>query len=230
LSAPVVELWARRLIDATSLTKGQTFLDVGGGDGALCAAIESLSGAIGAVVDPAVDPSTAAPNRVRGTAEALPFPDADFDVVLFNHVAHMLKRPVVALREAARVVSPGGRISVRFSSPQNLQKLPLARWDPEGFEALASRAPTISRILTWGKRAGLGMSAFDLVSTPFAGTYEQWIAGMSHIVEQAWLESGCRGSVSPVAAFEAVVRRAYISPEPFEETLLVFTRPYPPNA
>ena len=225
MSDPVTELWAQRLIDATHLAKGHAFLDVGGGDGRLCAAIESLCGAVGTVLDAAVNPDTAPSNHIRGKAEALPFADSVFDAVFLNHIAHLLKRPIVALREAVRVVRPGGRIAIRFSSLDDLQTLPFARWESDhlGIMALALDALTVARVKTWGKRTGLSMPRFALFSTPFAGTYEQWITGMNYIVEQAWLRSGCRGSESPVAAFEAYVRREYLSAEPFWESLLTFT-------
>ena len=223
MSDPVTEQWAQRLVHATYLAKGHAFLDVGGGDGRLCAAIESLCGAVGTVLDPRVDPETAPANHFRGKAEPLPFADSVFDAVFLNHIAHLLKRPIVALREAVRVVRPGGRIAIRFSSLDDLQTLPFARWDSDDLGKMELDALPVAQVKTWGKRAGLSMPRFALFSTPFAGTYEQWITGMNYIVEQAWLRSGCRGSESPVAAFEAYVRREYLSAEPFWESLLTFT-------
>jgi ubiquinone/menaquinone biosynthesis C-methylase UbiE len=43
----------------------------------------------------------------RARAEALPFPDAAFDMALCIGVLHHLKDPVLALREAHRVLRPG---------------------------------------------------------------------------------------------------------------------------
>lgn len=224
MSESVTAMWGQRLIDATHLVEAQRFLDIGGGDGSLCRAIERLSHSVGTVVDPAVSDGDP-PNHVRGTAEALPFPDSAFDVAILSHAIHLSKHPVVSLREAARVVRPGGHIALRFTSYQDMEELPAARWDPDGFAALASRAPTVRRVTAWAKRAGLGEPSLELFMTPFAGTYEQWMTGLKHIVEQGWLRSGCPGSESPTSAFEAFVRREYREPVPFHETLLVFTRP-----
>lgn len=56
----------------------------------------------------------------EGDAEALPFPDGGFDVVL-SQFAHMFApRPEVATREMLRVLRPGGRIA-------------FATWPPEHF-------------------------------------------------------------------------------------------------
>jgi SAM-dependent methyltransferase len=56
---------------------------------------------------------------VEGDAEALPYPDASFDVVLsqFGHI--FAPRPAVALREMLRVVKPGGRVAFSTWPPEH---------------------------------------------------------------------------------------------------------------
>jgi SAM-dependent methyltransferase len=54
---------------------------------------------------------------VHGELEALPYPDAAFDVVTgFNSFQYAI-HPVVAVREAARVTRPGGRVLVMVWGP-----------------------------------------------------------------------------------------------------------------
>src|SRR5262245_43662526 len=48
--------------------------------------------------------------NVVGDMEALPFEDASFDAALFVGALHQVPDPLVALREAFRVVRPGGRL------------------------------------------------------------------------------------------------------------------------
>jgi SAM-dependent methyltransferase len=70
---------------------------------------------------------------VEGDAEALPFADAGFDVVLSTFGVMFAPRHAVAAAELARVLRPGGRLA-------------LCNWTPEGaqgelFRALADFAP-----------------------------------------------------------------------------------------
>jgi ubiquinone/menaquinone biosynthesis C-methylase UbiE len=47
----------------------------------------------------------------HGDAEALPYPDAGFDAMVSNFGIHHVPRPTLALREAHRVLRPGGRLA-----------------------------------------------------------------------------------------------------------------------
>ena len=56
---------------------------------------------------------------IEGDAEALPYPDASFDVVLsqFGHI--FAPRPAVAVKEMLRVLKPGGRIAFSTWPPEH---------------------------------------------------------------------------------------------------------------
>ena len=49
---------------------------------------------------------------IKGYLEDLPLPDASIDVVISNCVINLTADKTVALREAARVLRPGGRLAV----------------------------------------------------------------------------------------------------------------------
>src|SRR5690606_26015107 len=86
---------------------------------------------------------------VEGDAEALPFDDASFDVVLSTFGVMFAPRHAVAARELVRVLRPGGRIG-------------LATWVPDGtvgdmFRTVAAEMPAPPPIaeppLAWGDPA-----------------------------------------------------------------------------
>lgn len=78
----------------------------------------------------------------RGQLAALPHPSGGFDVVVLDRALATEARPVDALREAARVLRPAGRLLVI-----------------EDFEALERRAPDsnpLALLRAWLAEAGLG--------------------------------------------------------------------------
>jgi SAM-dependent methyltransferase len=104
------------LLDAAEVEEDDRVLDVGCGPGlATTAAIERGASAIG------VDFSEAMVDEARGRnpgvefqvadAQALPFDDRSFDVVLSNLTVHHLGDPDKFLAEAFRILRPGGRLA-----------------------------------------------------------------------------------------------------------------------
>jgi SAM-dependent methyltransferase len=70
---------------------------------------------------------------VQGSAEALPFPDASFDLVFADHGAFVFTDPLLSVPEAARVLRPGGRLVFSHSTP-----LDALCWD-EASQSMTSR-------------------------------------------------------------------------------------------
>jgi ubiquinone/menaquinone biosynthesis C-methylase UbiE len=103
---------------------GERVLDVGCGTGSLAIAAARVVGPGGSVVG--VDPSVEMIGRARAKArrtrlpvefvatagEALPFPDASFDVVLLSLVLHQLPSDALhaTMAQVRRVLAPGGRL------------------------------------------------------------------------------------------------------------------------
>jgi len=95
--------------------EGARILDVGCGLGLYVRAFRAYSNDVhGVDVDPerVAQASTMLPNIRVGAAEALPFPDSHFDVVFANEVLEHVQDDCAAVREAVRVLKPGGRLVI----------------------------------------------------------------------------------------------------------------------
>jgi ubiquinone/menaquinone biosynthesis C-methylase UbiE len=110
------------LLEALKIREGEHLLDVGCGTGRLAAHAAALVGPSGKVL--AIDPlplrvalaRKKAPQNLTatvGAAEDLSqFADHSFDAVFLNSVFHWLPDKLTPLREALRVLKPGGRIGI----------------------------------------------------------------------------------------------------------------------
>lgn len=98
---------------------GLDVLDIGCGDGLLAAEL-AADGAHVTGIDPDAAMLRAAAERatgreirlVQGRVEALPFPDASFDLVTAVTVLCFVRDETAAWREMARVLRPGGRLVI----------------------------------------------------------------------------------------------------------------------
>jgi SAM-dependent methyltransferase len=115
---------AARTFDRLGLTAGEHVLEVGCGTGVLLPRLASEAGPTGRVV--ALDHSEAFLGQARerieaaglgatvtavlGDAQALPFPDAQFDATHCERVLMHVEDPDLAIREMVRVTRPGGRV------------------------------------------------------------------------------------------------------------------------
>src|SRR5579863_10280804 len=111
---------AAKLVKFAQIAAGQRVLDVACGTG-----VVAVTAARGGAKVSGLDLTPALLERARenaaiagvgvdfieGDAEALPYPDASFDVVL-SQFGHMFApRPAIAVREMLRVLKPGGRVA-----------------------------------------------------------------------------------------------------------------------
>ena len=121
---------AAHLVRFAGVRTGDRVLDVGTGSG-LVAIVAAQQGARAVGADPTPELLAKAKENAalaghpdiewqEGTAEALPFRDATFDVVLSQY-AHMFSpQPEAAAREMLRVLKPAGRIAFAAWRPDGL--------------------------------------------------------------------------------------------------------------
>ena len=119
--APLVAEVGERLVERVGVRPGDAVLDVACGTGNV-AIPAALAGARVTGVDLTPEHFPAARSRaaaagvavdwVEGDAEALPFEDDSFDVVLSSFGCMFAPRHAVAAAELARVLRPGGRLGI----------------------------------------------------------------------------------------------------------------------
>lgn len=133
MSGGVHRLWKDAMMDWLAPRRGQRLLDVAGGTGDIAFRfLKRAGGGHATVLD--LTESMLVEGRKRaeaarmaesldwvvGDAMALPFDDASFDVYTISFGIRNVTRPAEALREAFRVLRPGGRLMVlEFSQLPN---------------------------------------------------------------------------------------------------------------
>jgi ubiquinone/menaquinone biosynthesis C-methylase UbiE len=130
--APVIEPAGLRLLDLVSESVGRrsntVIVDLGAGTGTLArAAVGRWSTVRAIAVDPAegmLDAGRAEAERtlgvstnrrlrwVRASADGLPIPDRSVDVVVSSFAVQHLPSRIAGLREASRILQPGGMIAI----------------------------------------------------------------------------------------------------------------------
>jgi demethylmenaquinone methyltransferase/2-methoxy-6-polyprenyl-1,4-benzoquinol methylase len=126
MSLGVHRLWKRYLVGTSGVAKGDRVLDLAGGTGDIAALLHERVGAEGEVVVGDINAAMLGVGRDRLTdrglvqglrwvqlnAEALPFPDAHFDLVTIAFGLRNVTDKAAALREMRRVLKVGGRALV----------------------------------------------------------------------------------------------------------------------
>jgi ubiquinone/menaquinone biosynthesis C-methylase UbiE len=200
---------------------GRLICDVGAGTGvASRAALAAGARVVAADLAPGmlvVDAATRPP-AVVADATSLPFPDSVFGGVVAAYCYNHLDDPVAGLREARRIVAPGGPVLASAYADDDThpvkaateQALGEAGWSqPSFFDSIKADAmpklATVERATTAATAAGLRSIAVEAVKVPFPelalDDLIEWRLGMAHT---AWFVAG----LAPEARAAVVARTA----------------------
>ena len=217
--APVIQIVADRLVDAVDVLPGERVLDVACGSGnAAIAAARCYADVTGLDFVPALldrarvraDAEFLPVELVEGDAQALPFPDASFDVTLSCFGVMFAPDQELSAAELLRVTRPGGRIG-------------LANWLPTGFVADIFRStsrylpppPGLVPPVAWGTEERLRELFGDGISSLET---RQLVCTQRFHSPEHWLELFRRYFGPTIAAFERIEpeRHAEFAAEMFE--------------
>lgn len=218
--------WGPVVAAAAGIGPGERVIDVACGTGALTLAAAERAGPRGSVVGLDLNPEMLAVARGKPSAidwceapaEALPFPDADFDAVVSQFGLMFFADPVAALAEMRRVLRPGGRLAVAVcdgidTSPgyATLASLLDRLFGRDVGDAL--RAPFAlgdpSRLLTLTEAAGIAGAK----ATPHQGTVR-----FTSIEALVSTERACiwtLGGLLDEGQFDTLRREALVELQPF---------------
>ena len=119
---------AAKLVKFAEVTAGQRVLDVACGTGVVAITAARAGAKVSGLdltpklLERARENAAVAGvdvDFVEGDAEALPYPDASFDVVLSQYGHMFAPRPAIAVREMLRVLKPGGRVAFSTWPPEH---------------------------------------------------------------------------------------------------------------
>ena len=177
------------IVDALGGKPIRTLLDLGTGTGRMLQLLAPRAGrALGLDASHAMlavaraNLERAGLNRVelrQGDIYAPPFPRNGFDLVLIHQVLHYLDDPARAVREAARLVAPGGRLLVVDFAPHSLEFLR---------ERQAHRRLGFARdqVAAWLDEAGLDCALTRDLAPPHGGddqlTVSLWLGQDRRVV------------------------------------------------
>lgn len=203
--APIMAPFVEALLDRAAPGPGAAVLDVACGTGFVSRAATRRVGSAGRVVGADLNPGMLAKARVAsaGTdpaiewheapAGALPFPDAEFDIVVCQQGMQFFPDLDAAVAECARVLRPRGRLAATVWAP--LERSPYFRaqqavvqaigGDEEGADFAAAFACSPERLSAAFTSAGLrGVTAEEVVAEITLPPLAEFVPG--HFAALPW--------------------------------------------
>lgn len=121
---------------------------------------------------------------VQADQEALPLQSNSVDVVLLHHVLDVTQEPHTVLREAARVLIPGGHMVIVGFNPWSLYGVGRLLFGWRQQQPWAVRALSPARLGDWLQVLGLDMIGYESVAPELPLSNPEW---RQRMVWLAWL-------------------------------------------
>ncbi len=151
----------REIVDRASLSSASKVLEVGCGTANYLRALAEQTGCEAYGIDPSAGmlsraaEGSPALHLQPGRAEALGFPSGSFDLVYSVDVIHHVTDRAGFLREAFRVIAPGGRVLTVTDSEWIIRhREPLAVYFPASVAPEIRRYPRLNDLRAWMREAG----------------------------------------------------------------------------
>ncbi len=214
---------ADRAVVAADPQQGQLLLDLAGGTGLVArSAVARGAGAIVLDASPGMlqRAGVAEPRLLRVLADAhrIPMRDARVDLVTCVTALHLFAQPALALREAARVCRPGGRVV-------------FTTWAADGWSVgrTLRRAAALEGVLVPDPKASTGVPAAAAALAASAGLQVDELDELrttEPLIDRgaAWVAASRSARVTPGATSAAVHRRFLaLLDDAVEHALLLLT-------
>jgi ubiquinone/menaquinone biosynthesis C-methylase UbiE len=212
----LTRLFIPALLEVASVKPGNRLLDVACGPGYVADAARSCGARVIGIdfCEPMIRTARQRYPKIefrQGDAQALGFADRSFDIVAMNFGLLHLPRPEAAIREARRVLRPGGRFA--FTVWAGPEQSPGARIVDDAIKANASTSasfPSGPEYFAYGSadqcREVLQKADFDPASFEFRTVMSDWQIPTASFLFEAERDAGVRtAAVLAVQSPDALV-------------------------